>query len=97
MSIALLERGSFAGWLASQGAELSRVRIQSLGRMVGAGLTAAADLQAGEVALRVPKQLWWPTSAEAARERCHARDATAVARVDALAERLGGGRTEVER
>ena len=67
MSIALLERGSLAGWLASQGAELSRVCIQSLGRM-GAGLTAAADLRAGEVALRMPKRLWWPTSSEAARE-----------------------------
>lgn len=92
MSRAIFDRG-LSTWLSSHGVDLSRLVIRSFGESVGTGLAAASKLSVGEVALRVPKQVWWPVSAEAARERCHNRDPAVVTRIDALAERLGGSRS----
>ena len=93
MSHALLSSRCVSPWLASLGVDLSRVSVQPFGASVGAGLTAATRLLPGDVALSIPKRVWWPCSAEAARLRCHERDPSAVARVDALAARLGGSET----
>ena len=93
MSRAVLGSRCITPWLASLGVDLSRVSVQPFGASVGAGLTAARRLLPGDVALSIPKRIWWPCSAEAARLRCHERDPSAVARVDALAARLGASET----
>jgi len=92
MSHALLGSRCITPWLASLGVDLSRVSVQPFGDS-GAGLAAVRRLLPGETVLSIPKRIWWPCSAEAARLRCHERDPAAVARVDALAARLGASET----
>ena len=92
MSHALLGSRCITPWLASLGVDLSRVSVQPFGDS-GAGLAAVRRLLPGETVLSIPKRIWWPCSAEAARLRCHERDPAAVARMDALAARLGASET----
>ena len=77
-------------WLAAHGVSTSRVVTKSFhSRGAGVGLAAHAALAAGEIALRVPRVVWWPLSAEAARERAQQRMPKMLERVDALVDSLG--------
>lgn len=69
-------------WLSSRGVCVSGVKHYELH---GVGLAAATSAVAGEVLLSVPRQIWWPLSAAAARE------ALPTARIDAYAASLGAG------
>ncbi|KAL3920030.1 MAG: hypothetical protein SGPRY_005404, partial [Prymnesium sp.] len=76
-------------WLRSLGVSPSRlVAGSSSSPSAGVGLSAAHFIPSGELIVSIPREAWWPLSAEAARQRAAERHPSMVERVDRLADSL---------
>lgn len=88
-AVARTSADAILAFIGSRGADLTRIRTIDA-HHAGTGLAAAVCAKAGDVLLRIPRQVWEPLSALDAR---NAVPEATTQRVDKLAASLGGDAT----